>query len=731
MKTYLKWATLAMVLIAPAGVCAADSVGGPIGNHQEAQQEPQRILDPVEFFDKTTGKVKVWYWRAESGYEFYDAPGFHPRTGQALTGVTSDVVIEWQQSQKNAKQCYIIQRDARAPVIYRDNRPGIDPETGRECRLVTTGLIERLKEYAEGKRPGKIKARPPEFFDPRTSEPIVWYVDHGGAIEFFDLLGFHPETSEELLPVTPEIVDRWKAQQAQASKKPPAPVDPDTHPFFDLKTGRPNIWHSPGENGALEFFDGPGFHPRTGNALTEITRDFADKRLRERADRLAREEKERADLLQRQEKERADREYSKQNAPQCYIIQRGARAPVIYRDNRPGIDPETGRECRLVTTGLIERLKEYAEGKRPGKIKARPPEFFDPRTSEPIVWYVDHGGAIEIFDLLGYHPETGEELLPVTPEIVDRWKAQQAQASKKPPAPVDPDTYPFFDLKTGRPNIWHSPGENGALEFFDGPGFHPRTGNALTEITRDFADKRLRERADRLAREQKEREDRIAREQKERDEREAREQKERDDRIALEQKERDEREERQEQQRRKELAKQSAAACDALAANPNDQRRRSKSVGVSYDQLKTQIPEAIRACELAVQLLPGDLTLQYQLARAVELVDPSTGQSMQDRLVKKGYPAAFDNAGSLLLHDRGCKQHCVNEAVKLFKKGADLGDPDSMMSLADQIHNGQAKGNMIALYQRAAKLGHPGAIRALEALAQERTPPPLILRFPF
>ena len=38
---------------------------------------------------------------------------------------------------------------------------------------------------------------------------------------------------------------------------------------------------------------------------------------------------------------------------------------------------------------------------------------------------------------------------------------------------------------------------------------------------------------------------------------------------------------------------------------------------------------------------------------------------------------------------------------------------------------------MISLYQRAAKLGHPGAIRALEALAQERTPPRLIFRFPF
>jgi hypothetical protein len=485
MKTYLKLASLAIMLISPASARAAESGSATIEYGQEAQQEPHRVIDPVEFFDKRTGKVKVWYWHAESGYEFYDGPGFHPRTGEALIGVTLDVITKWQQS--------------------------------------------------------------------------------------------------------------------------------------------------------------------------------------------------------------------KQNVTQCYIIQRGARAPVIYRDNLPGIDPETGRECRLVTTGLIERLKEYAEGKRPGRIKTRPPEFFDPRTSEPIVWYVDHGGVIEIFDLLGYHPETGEELLPVTPEIVDRWKAQQAQASKKPPAPVDPETHPFFDPKTGRPNIWHSPGESGALEFFDGPGFHPRTGKALTEITRDFADKRSRERADSLAREQKERDDREA---------------------------------QQEQQRRKELAKQSAAACDALAANPNDQRRHSRN-GVTYNQLKTQIPEAIRACEQAVQLVPADLTLQYQLARAMELANPARGQAMQDRLVKLGYPAAFDNAGSLLLNDPKCRQHCIREAVKLFQKGAALGDPDAMMSLADQISKNQASGDMISLYQRAAKLGHPGARLALEALAQERTPPRLIFRYPF
>jgi TPR repeat protein len=487
-KTYLKLAALAIVLSTPISIHAAEPTGAIIEDRQGAQQEPQRVIDPVEFFDKTTGKVKVWYWRAESGYEFYDSPGFHPRTGQALTGVTLDVITEWQQSQKNAKQCYIIQRDSRAPVIYRDRLPGIDPETGRECRLVTIGVVERLKEYAEGKRPVRIKAPQPEFFDPRTSEPIVWYVDHGGTIEIFDLMGYHPETSEELLPVTPEIVDRWKAQQRQYARKRPAPVDPDTHPFFDAKTGRPNIWHSPGENGALDFFDGPGFHPRTGKALTEITHDFADKY---RADK----EKERADRIEREKKERADRE------------------------------------------------------------------------------------------------------------------------------------------------------------------------------------------------------------------------------------------EQQEQQRRKELAKQSAAACDLLAANPNDQRRHSRD-GVTYDQLKTQIPEAIRACELAVRLLPADLTLQYQLARAMELADPARGQAIQDRLVKLNYPAAFDNAGSLLLNDPKCRQHCIREAVKLFQKGAALGDPDAMMSLADQINNGQATGNMIALYQGAAKLGHPRAIRALEALNQERTPPPPTFRLP-
>src|SRR2546430_13797086 len=89
--------------------------------------------------------------------------------------------------------------------------------------------------------------------------------------------------------------------------------------------------------------------------------------------------------------------------------------------------------------------------------------------------------------------------------------------------------------------------------------------------------------------------------------------------------------------------------------------------GVSYEQLRTQTTQAIKACEAAAQH-PKDLTSQYQLARAVELVDPARGQAMQDRLVKLGFPAAFDHAGSLLLNDPTCRQHCISGAGELVQK---------------------------------------------------------------
>jgi TPR repeat protein len=135
--------------------------------------------------------------------------------------------------------------------------------------------------------------------------------------------------------------------------------------------------------------------------------------------------------------------------------------------------------------------------------------------------------------------------------------------------------------------------------------------------------------------------------------------------------------------------------------------------------LKTQASQAIESCEIAAKQTPTALRFQYQLARALQ----STGKSPMrqkavgifSKLVDQGYPAAYDNLGYLLAYD----QNNFAAAVKLFRIGAKLGDPDSMLSLAEMLDEGRAtpmnRGETkIDLYTRAAQLGHPAAIQALK-----------------
>jgi TPR repeat protein len=124
----------------------------------------------------------------------------------------------------------------------------------------------------------------------------------------------------------------------------------------------------------------------------------------------------------------------------------------------------------------------------------------------------------------------------------------------------------------------------------------------------------------------------------------------------------------------------------------------------------------VEHCELAVKRLPSELRLQYQLARALQFVDRHKAFEAQKRLVELKYPAAFDNAGWLYItQDRNYAQ-----AAKLFRMGAQLGDPDCMMSLAELIENGyatpsNANETTAALYARAAQLRHPRAQEKFEA----------------
>ena len=169
----------------------------------------------------------------------------------------------------------------------------------------------------------------------------------------------------------------------------------------------------------------------------------------------------------------------KGEALECYVITRDG---VIYH-RHPGIDPETGRQCRPVKPEIIGKLKEYEKGKRPTRIVGVEPVFFDPGTGEAIVWYHrDRNDQIELYNLMGFDPNTGEELLPVTKEVAQEWKKQN---DRKPPQEIDPRSYAFFDPVTGKPRVWYWRGENGDYKFYDKSGFYPLTGEPLILVTRD------------------------------------------------------------------------------------------------------------------------------------------------------------------------------------------------------------------------------------------------------
>src|SRR5262245_23751981 len=550
-----------------------------------------------------------------------------------------------------AIKCYVITRES---VIYRE-RPGFDPSTGRECKPVTPELVEKLREYERGNRPTRIETANPGFFDLGTGRPIVWfYKNKNGEIELFSLMGFHPETGDELEPVSKEIAELWKAQatdrKARDARRTPERVDPNTYPPFDPKTGEARIWFHKSAGGDYEFYNRPGFDPQSGETLIIITRDVLDEWKAEK---------------------------------KCYIITRDG---VRYGD-KPGIDQLTGRQCREMTDQLIERLREYEKGKRPTKIVSDDPTFFDRATGEPIVWYLKTAaGQIELFDLMGFHPATGEELLPVTKEVANEW-SQQRRKCVPAPVKISPDTR-IFDPASGNPRLWYWRSANGEYEFFDCEGFHPRNGEALKPFNQETLskyEKDLREKEAQLKRLKKEQEEQKQKEEKDEADRK--------------------RQEEQEAKRRSEAARR----CDELAANPNDSQRMGDVV--AFDALKPQAREAAANCELAMTQNPTELRFRYQLGRTLESIDRKKALQSHQELVARGYPAAFDNLGWLYFTERSDPA----QAVIWFRRGVRAGDSDSMVSLAEMIDRGYTvptnpSEEKLQLYRRAAELGNAAAM---------------------
>lgn len=65
----------------------------------------------------------------------------------------------------------------------------------------------------------------------------------------------------------------------ESTRRTPSQIPCDTSrrpggAFFDAKTGDPLVWYRIDENGAIECYDGPGFHPLTRDELKPISPDI-------------------------------------------------------------------------------------------------------------------------------------------------------------------------------------------------------------------------------------------------------------------------------------------------------------------------------------------------------------------------------------------------------------------------------------------------------------------------
>lgn len=119
------------------------------------------------------------------------------------------------------------------------------------------------------------------------------------------------------------------------------------------------------------------------------------------------------------------------------ILSARARTSVIVLAALVALSPLV--PGRLVS-GLID-IKATLDVAAPRQILYTPDmRFFDERSGDPVVWYgVNDSGAYDLFDNRGHHPATGEELLPITRDVVRQVREHAAQtqgATQPPPQPA-------------------------------------------------------------------------------------------------------------------------------------------------------------------------------------------------------------------------------------------------------------------------------------------------------
>jgi WD40 repeat protein len=134
--------------------------------------------------------------------------------------------------------------------------------------------------------------------------------------------------------------------------------------------------------------------------------------------------------------------------------------------------------------------------------------------------------------------------------------------------------------------------------------------------------------------------------------------------------------------------------CDHVAAHPKDPLKRA--LGVEFDAIQAG---ALALCRAAVAKDPEDPTAIYQLARAVEKVEPSMEvRELLESAAAKGYPAAHNNLGSLYYEGRFGLPRDAETAIRHYRIAFDGG----FISLANVIASNYWDGERVPRDRKAA-----------------------------
>lgn len=114
------------------------------------------------------------------------------------------------------------------------------------------------------------------LFNPTKGSANKCFVVTREGVTYFDFdpahARFDPKTGKTCQPITAALADKLSTLDVRMkSNVPITPIDPQRADWFSPITGEPLLWYGDGPDGVTQFFDLPGFHPKTGILLSQVT----------------------------------------------------------------------------------------------------------------------------------------------------------------------------------------------------------------------------------------------------------------------------------------------------------------------------------------------------------------------------------------------------------------------------------------------------------------------------